>query len=410
MVFLLLACAGEAPVEETATPAVSWYGDIRPIVEQNCVNCHNRDGIGSFPLETYEDVLLVKEPVKNAVAERRMPPWLAGPGCADYDGDLSLSDDQIALIGAWVDAGAPMGSKEDAAPSEVPEWPSMEEPDVVLELPELYTPTTDPDDYRCFVVDWPLDEPSYVIGYDVLPGNPRVVHHLVAYIAPPEHVEFYEGLDAADPGAGYSCFGGPGAPDGEDRNAADWLGGWAPGGGYSPFPEGVGIAMAPGSRVILQMHYNLEDVEPGETDLTRMRLQVADSVENPVIIQPWADPDWLDSELMDIPAGSTGVTHSFSYALPVDLTLYTANLHMHTLGVSARMVIERDDGSEECMLDIPRWDFNWQRGYRFTEPKKLKAGESVKVECTWDNPTDQDVFWGEGTGAEMCLGTMLMGW
>ena len=194
------------------------------------------------------------------------------------------------------------------------------------------------------------------------------------------------------------------------QGAIDWLGGWAPGGGYSPFPEGVGIEMKPDAKVVLQVHYNLEGVELGEQDRTQMLLEVEDEVENQVIIQPWTDTRWLDSERMEIPAESEGTTYSFGYTMPIPLTIYTANLHMHTLGRSGRMYLDRADDSEECMLDIPRWDFNWQRGYKFVEPKEVQAGDAIVVECTWDNPTDQDVYWGEGTSDEMCLGTMLVGW
>jgi hypothetical protein len=411
MLFLFIACSNGTTVDDTESLSegdVTWVADIAPIVGTSCVGCHSRDGIGSFPLETYDDVFLVKDAVADAVANRRMPPWLASQGCAEYRNDISLSDEEIDRIQQWVDGGAPEGNLADTVDFVLPEWPVLEDPDVVLELPVVYTPTEAPDDYRCFVVDWPEEETSYVVGYDVKPGNERVVHHLVAYIAPPEHAEFYEGLQAAEAGAGYTCYGGPGAPDGQDGNAVDWLGAWAPGGGYNAFPEGVGVKMDPGSKVILQMHYNLEGVEPGEEDRTEMHLELADDVERNSWIQPWADPSWLNSEAMEIPAGTEGVTHSFRYALPTTLTLYSSNVHMHKLGVSGRMYIDRGDGDEECLVDIPRYDFNWQRAYGFVEPKVVNAGDEVVVECTWDNPGDQDVFWGEGTGDEMCLGTMLM--
>lgn len=411
MLFILIGCAvdGTAADDTNAvTAGVTYFQDVRPILQESCVGCHNREGIGTFPLESYDDVVLVKDAVADAVAERRMPPWLAGQDCNDYLIDMALTDEEIALVTEWVADGAPEGDEASAVDAEVPELPRLEDPDFVLELPEVYTPTVAPDDYRCFVVDWPAEESTYVVGYDVLPGNDRVVHHLVAYIAAPEHAAFYEDLDAADPGAGYSCYGGPGAPDGEDQNYVDWLGGWAPGGGYSQFPHGAGIEMEPGSKVILQMHYNLENADGGEDDRTRMAIKTADSVEREAWIQPWADPDWLGSEEMEIPAGAEDVTHSFRFSPPVDLTLFTANLHMHQQGVSARMFIERAEGDETCLLDIPRWDFNWQRGYGFVEPEVLRSEDTLVLECTWDNNTDEDIHWGDGTGDEMCLGTMLL--
>jgi hypothetical protein len=94
--------------------------------------------------------------------------------------------------------------------------------------------------------------------------------------------------------------------------------------------------------------------------------------------------------------------------MPRALTFYTASLHMHTLGKTARMEIERTDGTTECLLQIDDWDFDWQRTYRFQEPVRLEEGDVWHLGCTWDNPTDQDVNWGEGTGDEMCLGTALV--
>ena len=60
------------------------------------------------------------------------------------------------------------------------------------------------------------------------------------------------------------------------------------------------------------------------------------------------------------------------------------------------------------MVDIPSWDFDWQRSYRFAEPVRVEPGDAITVSCTWDNTTDADVTWGDGTGDEMCLGTMYL--
>ena len=87
---------------------------------------------------------------------------------------------------------------------------------------------------------------------------------------------------------------------------------------------------------------------------------------------------------------------------------HTASLHMHTFGHTGRFFVEHEDGSETCLLDIDDWDFNWQRDYDFQIPVKLAAGDRLSVRCSWDNPTDQDLNWGEGTGDEMCLATMFV--
>src|SRR3954452_5223547 len=90
---ILAACAG--PV---AAPApVTWEQDLRPLVEARCQTCHSGEGIGPFPLTTYEQVKVMQGAVRAAVEARRMPPFLAAKGCTEYANDISLSDEQIAL-------------------------------------------------------------------------------------------------------------------------------------------------------------------------------------------------------------------------------------------------------------------------------------------------------------------------
>ena len=68
------------------------------------------------------------------------------------------------------------------------------------------------------------------------------------------------------------------------------------------------------------------------------------------------------------------------------------------------------DGTETCILDVPDYDFNWQRSYRLQEPVAMALGDTLELTCVWDNDTDQDVAWGDGTGDEMCLGVTLLTW
>lgn len=368
------------------------------------MGCHAAGGIGTFPLDSYDAAYVVRAQVQDAVLAGRMPPWLGDPACADYEGDITLSDAERAVISDWVDGGAPAGNPTDASGVTAPPPDTLADPDVVLEMPITYTPGEGPDEYRCFVLDWDEPDDVYVTGYDVVPGNDALVHHVIAFIAEPEDVGYYQDRDAAEEAAGYACYGSPGVPPSGNTR---WLGGWAPGGPVAKFPEGTGIRVSAGSKIVLQLHYNLEAAGPGP-DRTQVLVTHEPSVARPSTIQPWADPGWLDSDEMLIPANTDDVSHGFSYTLPVDLMVYSASLHMHELGKRAVARIDRADGSETCLLDVPRWDFNWQRGYRFVEPILLEAGDALSVDCTWNNTTDHDVTWGDGTGDEMCLGTFLV--
>lgn len=404
MILTLLGCVPDSP-QPLAASGPTWHQDVAPIVAEHCSNCHTDGAIGPFALETYADVQAMGAAVVASVESRRMPPWIADSTCNDYLYDPSLSDADVATLVGWLDVGMPEGDPASAAPLPAGAGRRLSRVDHTLEVRTAYTPTQAPDDYRCFVVDWPETETMYVTGYDVRPGNAEIVHHVIAYVAAPDQVALYEAADAADPGEGWTCFGGPGVGSQEE---AEWLGGWAPGGSNGDLPNGTGISVEPGSLIVLQVHYNTANADAAE-DLTEVDVMVEAEVENPARIQPWTDPSWLDSDRMLIPAGAEGVEHSFSYTIPdgVQFQIHTSNLHMHQLGTDARMWVEEADGTERCLLDIPAWDFNWQRTYVFEEPYVMQGGGSIHVACHWDNPTDADVVWGEGTGDEMCLGTML---
>lgn len=387
---------------------VTWYRDVKPIIDANCTTCHAGDQVAGFPLDSYDVAFPLREAIRAEVGNRTMPPFLAAPDCNEYKGDISLSEAERQAILDWVDEGAPEGNPADARQVEPITWGSLERVDFTLEMPVPYVPSVEggsTDDYRCFQVDWPVDDEVFVTGYQFNPGNAESVHHVIAYIAPPGTQDMYQALDDAEAGDGWTCYGGPGAESQED---VEWLGGWAPGGPPSTMPTGSGIRMEAGASVVLQVHYNLAAGNL-DADQSTMDIMVEETVDNPGVIQPWADPAWLNSQEMHIPANSEGVTHEFRYSLPLDLQLHSASLHMHTLGKSGRAYIDEQDGADDtCLLEIDRWDFSWQRPYGLVEPVTLHAGDELVVECTWDNPTDEDVYWGDNTGDEMCLGSFFL--
>ncbi len=401
------ACVDEedgAVAAAEGTP--TWYADVEPIVAKSCAGCHQPGSYASFlPLTSYEEVSGVKELVAAAMSDGSMPPWTAASDCTTYEGDISVDEDAVQTVVDWAEAGAPEGdpaTSPGGLESGVP-MGGLSRIDHTLEMTAAYLPEAEPDDYRCFLFDWPAGS-TYLTGYEVDIGNKDVVHHVVVYVSPPGLAESYRSLDEADEGEGYSCFGGPGIVD---NDQADWLGGWAPGGISGDFPEGTGIHVEEDSVVIVQMHYNVENAGP-QPDQSSIRVMVDDAVDHPGQIQPWANPAWLSSTLMELPAQTEDISHGFSFAPGGDYLLWTSNLHMHELGKNARLAIDRADGSEDCMLQIDDWDFSWQRSYRFEEPKLIEDGDAISLECTWDNPTDEDIYWGDGTGDEMCLGTFLI--
>jgi len=412
----LAACSAEAPPIDPA--ALTYHKDLRPLVEQNCLNCHVEGGIAPFALDTLEAVQAHKTEIKIAVMNRVMPPWMPGKGCADYYGDRSLSDAQIDTVVRWVDGGALAGDPASYAAPTPRAQIKLSRVDRTLQIPTVYTPTKSPDDYRCFLVDWPETTDTYISGFRANPGDARIVHHVIAFLATPGNLATYQKLDDDEAGPGYTCFGGPGGSGVGPGSQAAWLGAWAPGSLGTDFPPGTGVKVPAGSKVILQVHYNTATIAPAP-DQTSMDFKIETSVTKVAVVQPWTNTQWVAQKQMVIPAGMPDVMHSYtldptpfmSYitggviAAGAPFTIYSANLHMHTRGTQARLDILRADGTRECLLEIPRWDFHWQGAYGLTTPKVFNPGDSVYLECHWDNSTTtHDVNWGEGTDDEMCLG------
>lgn len=401
-----------------AEPGLTYYRDIKPILDAKCVGCHDGGSVAPFDFTEADGVMAVRELIGLAVEGRSMPPWPPAPGCNDYFADRSLTEDQILRIGAWMGEGSPVGDPDDVGTALEPTPAiALSRVDHTLPMATPYVPGPEPDDYRCFVVDWPEPGESYLTGLRFNPGEARLVHHGIVYVAGPASAEDLCALEGVDEAAGYECFGGPEVP-------AGWLGVWVPGASGGDFPADTGIRVEPGSKVVLQVHYSANP--SGLSDQTSVDVSVAPSVGHAAWIQPWMDPSWFEPDGLTIPAGapSTSVSSALDPVFFVGggepIKMHTVGLHMHLLGSAGRLSLERADGSEECLLEIPNWDFHWQGAYALEEPPVLRLGDRLRIECTWDNGAEnqpivdgdplepKDTVWGEGTRDEMCLGAMYL--
>jgi hypothetical protein len=332
-------------------------------------------------------------------------------------GDRRLTAAQKEIMLSWLGQGAPEGDPDDEPETALDTTPrTLDRVDVSLELPEPYTPQIQPDDYRCFVMEWPHDETKYVTGIDIVPDQRAMMHHAIVYHVQPENAAAARNRDAQEEGPGYTCFGGAGG-------TAAWLQSYEPGGYAQMVPGGLGFEIRPGSVMILQVHYN--SLNGLETDSSRVDFTLEDSVPSVGKVILIMNPLWVGGA-MPIPAGEADVPFSYrgrSASLAADRAygLYWVDLHMHQLGRSGRIGILRADRPNELevLLDVPEWDFGWQETYLLKERNVLNPGDQLYVECHFDNtdanqgmvngerlPT-RDVNWGDGTTDEMCLGNVL---
>jgi len=384
---------------------VTYYGQVRPILTQHCVSCHSYGGIAPLPLDSYDSAQAVATLVANATAERRMPPFLVdnSGACHTFSDARWLSADEIATLRAWDEAGEPMGDPATPAPDVVA--PSVLDGVVstIATMPSgaaYAVDTSRSDDYRCFVVDAPASFGAFVTGYQVHPGNPAVVHHVIVYApADAASATAIRRNDAADPAVGYPCFGGVGSD-------AFPVVLWAPGGGATNFPSGTGVQLDATLPLVIQVHYNT--AAGAGTDRTTVDLETAATVTRARIIPI------LDAALRLPPRmASVTTTHTENLAdltrgFTIPLTIYGTFPHMHNLGRTLR-VDRLTAGTEECLVDVPRWDFNWQLAYFYETPIRMTSADSIRITCGYDTTSRTDtVTWGENTQDEMCLAFFYM--
>jgi hypothetical protein len=175
------------------------------------------------------------------------------------------------------------------------------------------------------------------------------------------------------------------------------IGIWTPGIGPTHYPPGTGITLKANNVLVMQVHYNLENDSP-MPDRTSVKLQYAkERVPRPARFEP----PQVGPTSLEIPPRTTGWTiTSPPYELR-NATVWGVLPHMHTRG--RRIRVEADG---KCLLEIPDWDFHWQGLYFFAEPVRLGANGVSRVTCSWDNPTEQPLVWGETTDKEMCVGAL----
>jgi hypothetical protein len=414
------ACGPAPPAPDAGSTTPDYWHDAKAIIDTKCASCHVDGGIAPMPLVTYAGVNEWAGLIRNSITRKLMPPWPPNDCCATYQHDRSLSAVELDTLVRWIDAGLPEGDPMGAPPSVPLPPPRLSRVDVTLRMPQPYTPvaTEETSELRCFVVEgWPYDEEMFVTGVDVRPGNRAVVHHVIVQTVDESAVPELKAREGRDGRPGFDCRNLRG-----ELHVNGSAGGWTPGTVPQESPDATfGVPFAARSQVLLQVHY---DVRAGVTmpDQMEIDFQVAKTVKHRLRGMVVVNPLWLANDGLDIGAGDPDAVHNFAYDPTVffskgdPLYIHGVNLHMHFLGSRGRIGIHRADGSWDCLLDIPEWDYHWSSWYQLAEPVKLNPGDLLYVECHWDNtagnqtpidgvvPAPHDQHW--ATAQEMCAGLL----
>jgi hypothetical protein len=350
-----------------------------------------------MPLENYQQVADYAGMIRSVVRREVMPPWFAAPMHQATEGDTaqavhspwandrSLSSAEKADLIDWVEAGAPEGAPADAPLTKTfPGGWLIGEPDAVFEFPRpVPIPASGILPYKKVVVETDLKEDRWVQAIEVMPGDRGVVHHALVFVLPPSWED-----ERRDPGGGINYWGI-----------------YVPGNSTRIYPEGIARKIPAGSRLKFQMHYTTNG--RATEDRTKVGLVFADQppryeaktasiVDHQFTIPPHADNFRIDK----------------SFPINSDVTVLGYLPHHHLRGKACRYELVLPDGREELLLDVPRYDFNWQLFYQYREPKFIPAGSAINFIGWYDNSTGnpanpdptEPVGWGEQTDDEMHVG------
>ncbi len=437
---LAIAGTGAAIPNNAAEHAnLSYVEDIAPIIAENCAQCHREGGIAPFAMDSKLAVQGWSPMIREVVMTKRMPPGQIDNKVGHkMKNEMNLSDEDMQKLVRWVNNGADVSGEGD--PLTALTWPetkwTLGEPDMIVKIPATTVPATGVVDYMDIVVDLGLDEDRWVRGSEVAPGAPEVLHHIITTVVPPGGGEdpqalFMEAINslpeeraAAIRGEMFAAVAAGKQPDidkifreNPDIDVGALLGGggpdqasiagYAPGNNISLNPEGVGGLLKAGTQLSFQMHYTTSGKE--QTDETEIGIY-------------FYPEGYVPEERM-----GGGVGNAFTIAIPAgakdhemelvtyireDSEIHSLMPHMHFRGKRMKFTAVYPDGSEELILSVPAYSFNWQLAHELEEPLAVPGGTRIVAVGAFDNSAQNpfnpdpniEVNWGEQSWEEMFMG------
>jgi hypothetical protein len=399
--------ASGCPLEHRAPKrpvrSLTFYKDVAPLIQKNCQPCHRSQGVAPFELRTYDDVAYNAEKIREVVTDRRMPPWhgYLNPEFGTLLNDKRLSEDDIAALVDWIDAGAPEGNKSEAPPPvkwlKPDEW-EIGKPDYMYRLPQPFkVPKSGTLEYQFFRVRMDLAEDRWFRAVEIKPGNPEVVHHISLHLAPSQSDKKYGGLAAM-----VQLYG----LNGERANV---INDFVPGDTYNAkvYPSDQAVLIPQHHDLIFEVHYTPNN-RAATTDQSMVGFRWASS----------PPQQQVHTMVFRVPIGGFRIppydphfrmedTYYFQHDIEID----AIRPHFHIRGKSYRLeLIKRDPDTDEIqerqtILSVPIFDQAWQRTYELARPLPLPAGTELLATAHYDNspinPKNPDpsaeVHWGQQT-------------
>ncbi|HOZ26575.1 MAG TPA: redoxin domain-containing protein [Hyphomonadaceae bacterium] len=345
---------------------ISYEKEISPILAKNCVSCHAEGGIAPFAMNSYDVVKQFGPMIREAIRTDRMPPYNADPHVGQFKDDMNLPVKDAQTLVHWIEAGSPRGAGEDPLKINAkvaPEW-ELGEPDLVLTLPSFAVPASGIVDYQNPMLKNPLTEGRWLRASTIKVGDRQAVHHLLSPV-----------------------------------------GGYAVGAESTVYPADTGTWVEPGQNLRFQLHYT--PYGKATTDVTKVGLYFYPKDKPPSIVRRNAVV--LNAGIEIKPNAARHKETAYS-VFPGAATLYSVFPHAHYRGENVEVsLLKPGAAKEELILSLPKYDFNWQRGYEFKTPIQIAPGTKLITRYEYDNsknnPANPDpsitVKWGEQSHEEM---------
>ena len=361
---------------------VTYSNQVARILRNHCVRCHRAGEAAPFEMKSYEEVVGWAAMMREVIEQGRMPPWFADPAYGHFANDARLSDEEKKQFFTWVDNGCPEGDEKDLPePRTYVEGWQMGEPDLVVYMsePPFDVPAEGALAYQYFVVDPGWTSDRWIQATEPRPGNRAVVHHINVHVEP-------ESVTDAFPREGIGTFG-PGFP-------------------ATICPPGTAFHVPARAKLRFQLHYTPNGSPQQDRSMIGIRFADPRTVKK-IVRQPFAD-----SKTFKIPAGDPNYEITSYQTMLKDTLVLSLLPHMHLRGKSFKYEAEYPNGAREVLLDVPRYDFNWQLRYIFEEPKLLPKGATLHCTAHFDNSTENQanpdptrvVTFGQQTWDEMMEG------
>ena len=384
LILTLLFAMPAAAFAADGKPAPTFAKDVAPIFNKSCVECHRPTMFAPMSLTRFDDARPWAKSIKARVVAGTMPPWGADTPHGMFKNDPRLSPQEIDTIVAWVDGGAPKGDDKDlpAAPTFAEGW-SIGKPDAIFTMDEEFTiPASGTIPYKYFKASTGITEDKWIQAIEIHPSARAQVHHVLAYTQP----------DGTAPK--------PGGELGPDN-----IGGVTPNKPGLVFEPGVARLLKGNSEIVMQIHYTANGTEGKD----RTTIGVIFAKQPPTKI---AAGGMAINPRFIIKAGDGNSEVRATTPLTRDTLITGFTPHMHVRGKDMTYIAHYEDGTDETLLAVPRYDFNWQITYELAKPKLLPKGTRLEVIAHFDNSTGnkfnpdptKDVRWGDQTWEEMMIG------